>query len=134
VNLRFGLDLVTIDSVERNLADAGDRYLERIYTPGEIAASRVVGRPDPRRLAERFAVKEATLKVLPAADEGIDFRTIELVSDVESGRPAVIVHGRAAELATDSGVLRMAVSITSDDRLAAAAVVAEVVEADPTTR
>jgi phosphopantetheinyl transferase (holo-ACP synthase) len=36
------------------------------------------------------------------------------------------MHGRAAELAAASGVTRLAVSITSDDLLAAAAVVAEI--------
>ena len=133
MNLRFGLDLVAIDSVEQSLADNADRYLDRVYTPGEIAASRSAGRPDARRLAERFAVKEATLKVLPAATEGIDFRAIELVCDADTGRPAIVVHGRAADLAEGSGVRRLAVSISSDDRLAAAAVVAEVDDPDGAT-
>ena len=126
MNVRFGLDLATVASIEQSLADLGHRYLERIYTAGEIAASGGAGRIDPRRLAERFAVKEATLKVLPASDEGVDFRAIELLCDATTGRLGIAVHGHAAELAAGSGITRLAVSVTSDDRLAAAAVVAEI--------
>ena len=78
MNVRFGLDLTSVSSVQDGLAAHGDRYLARIYTPGEIETSRSAGRLEPRRLAEKFAAKEATLKVLPAADEGLDFRSIEL--------------------------------------------------------
>lgn len=124
-NLRFGLDLVPVASVVESIAAHAERYIERVYTPREVADSRSAARVDPRRLAERFAVKEATLKVIPASDDGIDFRSIELVCDRATGRLGVAVHGRAAELATASGITRLAVSITSDERLAAAVVVAE---------
>jgi holo-[acyl-carrier protein] synthase len=131
VNIRFGLDLASVASIEANLASHGDRYLARIYTPSEIEASRRAGAIEPRRLAERFAAKEATLKVLPAADEGLDFRSIELLADRRTGRLELVVHGRAAELATSSGVTRLAVSVASDERLAAAAVVAEIAGPEP---
>jgi phosphopantetheine--protein transferase-like protein len=102
--------------------------VERIYTPDEIADSRGANeRIDASRLAERFAVKEATLKVLPASDEGIDFRAIELVCD-ETGRLGVALHGRAAEIASAAGIGRLAVSVTRDDRLAAAVVAAVIAE------
>jgi holo-[acyl-carrier protein] synthase len=125
INLRFGLDHVPVASVAQSLAEQGSRYVERVYTAGEIAASQTRGRTDARRLAQRFAVKEATLKVLPAADEGLDFRSIELTCD-ESGHLAVVLHGRAAELAAASRIDHLAVSVTGDDRLAAAVVAAEV--------
>jgi holo-[acyl-carrier protein] synthase len=128
--LRFGLDLAPVASVVQNIADHDARYIERVYTAGEVADSRTASRVDARRLAERFAVKEAILKVLPASDEGIDFRSIELVCDRATGRLGVAVHGRAAELAAASGITRFAVSVTSDERLAAAVVVAEVGDPD----
>lgn len=130
MNLRFGLDLVSIASVAQRVADQGSSYIERIYTAGEIADSRTADAIDAPRLAERFAVKQATLKVLPVADEdGIDFRAIELVCD-EAGRLDVALHGRAAEVATAAGIGRLAVSVTRDDRLAAAVVAAEVTGTD----
>jgi len=125
VNLRFGLDLVSVSGVAREVADQGSQYIERTYTAGEIADSQSTGGIDARRLAERFAVKEATLKVLAVADERIDPRAIELVCDL-TGRLSVALHGRAAELANAEGIGRLAVSVTRDDRLAAAAVAAEV--------
>ena len=124
-NLRFGLDLVAVEVVARSITDNGSSYVDRIYTPGEIADSRRGEGIDPRRLAMRFAVKEATLKVLPAADEGLDFRSIELTCDA-TGRLGVALHGRAAELAAGSGIDRLAVSVTGDEWLAAAVVAAEV--------
>lgn len=129
MNLRFGLDLVSIASVAQSVADEGSGYVGAIYTTGEIAASSGADGIDARRLAERFAVKQATLKVLPVADDGIDFRAIELVCD-EVGRLGVALHGRAAEIATAAGIGSLAVSVTRDDRLAAAVVATEVTGTD----
>jgi len=129
VNLRFGLDLVSVASVAQSFADQGSSYLEATYTAGEIADSGGADGIDARRLAERFAVKGATLKVLPVADDGIDFRAIELVCD-EAGRFGVALPGRAAESATAAGIGRLAVSVTRDDRLAAAVVASEVTGTD----
>jgi holo-[acyl-carrier protein] synthase len=125
MNLLFGLDLVPVASVAESLADQGSRYVDRIYTSGEIADSQGAHGIDPRRLAERFAVKEATLKILPAADEGLDFRSIELVCEPAGGL-GVALHGRAAEIAASAGIGHIAVSVTWDARLAAAVVAAEV--------
>ena len=124
MDLRFGLDLVPVAAVRDSMEQQGVRYLQRIYTAAEIEASRGPRGTDPSRLAERFAVKEATLKVLPAADEGLDFRSIELVCHAD-GSLEVALHGRAAELAAAAGVTRLRVSVTRDDRLAAAVVAAE---------
>jgi holo-[acyl-carrier protein] synthase len=125
MNLRFGLDLVPVASVAESLADQGSRYVDRIYTRGEIADSQGAHGIDPRRLAERFAVKEATLKILPLVDEGLDFRSIELVCE-PAGRLGVALHGRAAEIAESAGIGHIAVSVTRDARLAVAVVAAEV--------
>jgi holo-[acyl-carrier protein] synthase len=125
MNLLFGLDLVPVASVAESLADQGSRYVDRIYTRREIADSQGARGIDPRRLAERFAVKEATLKILPAAGVGLDFRSIELVCE-PAGRLGVALHGRAAEIAASVGIGHIAVSVTRDARLAAAVVAAEV--------
>jgi holo-[acyl-carrier protein] synthase len=125
VNLRFGLDLVPVAAVAASVVDQGHRYLDRIYTAGEIADSSGPRGTDPARLAERFAVKEATLKVLSRPDEGLDFRSIELRCDPVTGY-RVDLHGRTAELAAADGIDDLRVSVTHDDLLAAAVVAAEV--------
>jgi holo-[acyl-carrier protein] synthase len=124
VNLRFGLDLVPVAVVADSIAVQGDRYLDRIYTAAELADSTGPRGTDPARLAERFAVKEATLKVLSRPDEGLDFRSIESLCDGVAGL-RVVLHGRAAELAVADGIEHLRVSVTRDDRLAAAVVAAE---------
>ncbi len=124
VRIRLGLDLVEVPSIEAAIAAQGDRYLERVYTVAELAACRGRRGPDAVRLAGRFAVKEATLKVLPASDEGLAFTSIELVAD-GSGAFRVALHGRARELADGAGVTRLTVSLSGDRHLATAVVVAE---------
>jgi len=61
VRVSVGIDTIEIDRVERALARYGDRFLKRVFTPGEIkyCLSRV--HPGPS-LAVRFAAKEAFYK------------------------------------------------------------------------
>src|SRR5689334_22917060 len=93
-----GIDLVDVREVDASVARFGDRYLRRIYTEQEIATC---GRGDPRfasRLAARFAAKEAVLKVLRAAEVGLDWRSIEVVRQ-DDGAPTLRLTGPAAETA-----------------------------------
>src|SRR2546423_15628795 len=84
-----GIDLVDIDDVREALRTHGDRYLRRIYTERVIKDSR--GRPE--LLAERFAAKEAALKVLRREGEANPWRAGQA-----PGRP-VWVRGRACAAA-----------------------------------
>ena len=127
--IRVGIDLVAADSVEQSLRAAhGERYLKRVYTEREVEDCRTGSGVDPQRLAARFAAKEATLKVLPVGTEGLALTTIEVCRD-PSGRVHIELSGRAAELATDAGVVELAVSLTHEAGFAAAVVIAEVREA-----
>jgi holo-[acyl-carrier protein] synthase len=123
--IRVGLDLVAVDSVEESLQAAhGDRYLERLFTEREVADCRTAAGIDPERLAARFAAKEATLKVLPASDEGVSWRDIEVRRET-SGRVHLELRGRAAELATQATIIELSLSLTHEGGFAAAVVVAE---------
>jgi len=106
-----GIDLVDIDDVRDALRTHGDRYLRRIYTDVEITESG--GRAE--WLAERFAAKEATFKVLRTADEPIPWRAVEVHGE------SLRLEGRAAELARGR---QLAVSISHEGPVAAAVVVA----------
>lgn len=131
MNLRFGLDLVQVTAVAQSIAAERARYLARVYTSDELAASQGSRGVDPGRLAEHLAVKKAVLKLLPAVEESVDLRAIELVTDGD-GRPGVVLHGRAAELGAAAGIGHIAVSLTRDERLAAAVVAAEIDDAHAT--
>jgi holo-[acyl-carrier protein] synthase len=119
--LSVGLDLVCTDSVQAAIREHGDRYLQRIYTDGELRDCA----GDPTRLAARFAVKEATMKALGRDDEPIAWTSIAVDSD-HAGRPSVQLTGAAAELARQRGITDLAVSLTHEGPLAAAVVLAEV--------
>lgn len=98
-------------------------YLERIYTPREVEdCSGPSGRVEPERIAARFAAKEAAIKALPGAGEGVRLTQIEVLRDA-SGKVSLELSGRAAELFGESGGSEIAVSLTHDGGFAAATVV-----------
>lgn len=120
----IGTDLVFIERIERLLARRGDRFLQRVYTPREIEACRS-GPQRARRLAARFAAKEATLKALGTGlASGLSWRDIEVVGGHKEP-PTIKLHGPAAALAHQRGIRRMHLSLSHDGPLAAAFVVLE---------
>jgi holo-[acyl-carrier protein] synthase len=120
--LAVGVDLVEIRRIERAIERWGDRFLQRIYTPAEIARCR--GRVP--ELAVRFAAKEAVSKALGVGiwwRGGISWQDAEVVSD-PLGKPLVALHGRAAERADVLGLNEWAISLSHSDETAIAMVVA----------
>lgn len=117
--LRVGIDLTSVPEVRDAIATHGERYLERIFTPGELADAQ----GDPRRLAARFAAKEAVLKVLRPGDDALPWKEIS-VRRHPDGWTDLVLSGRAAERARAAGVEEWAVSLTHEGDLASAVVVA----------
>lgn len=100
-----------------------EHYLERIYTAAEVDDCRAPsGRVESHRLAARFAAKEAAMKALPGAGEGVALTQIE-VRRAADGNVELRLSGRAAELLADSGGSEVAVSLTHEGEFAAATVV-----------
>ncbi len=123
--LTTGVDLVEIPRVERILERYGERFLERVFTPSEVAYAR----RRPHELAARFAAKEAVAKALGVgmrmmARDGIGWREAEIVGDGR-GKPLVRLYGRAAERAEKLGLTEWAVSLSHTDQHAVAFVVAQ---------
>jgi holo-[acyl-carrier protein] synthase len=126
-----GIDLVDVRQVDASIAAFGDRYLRRVYTDQEVVSC---GRGEPRfasRLAARFAAKEAVLKVLRAAEVGIDWRSIEVVR-CEDGAPDVKLTGRAAQVARQRGFFSFSISLTHETDYAGAVVIGQRREAEDT--
>ena len=122
--LATGVDLLHISRVRTALARHGDRFLARVYTPGEIAYC--CGRlPE---LAARFAAKEAASKALGVGmkvlnPSGIGWHEAEVLSG-ERGKPHLLLHGRAAALALELGWREWSLSIAHERDTAIAFVVA----------
>jgi holo-[acyl-carrier protein] synthase len=122
IPLSVGVDLVEIPRIRRAMDRWGERFLQRIYTPAEIARCR--GRVP--ELAVRFAAKEAVSKALGVGiwwPGGISWQEAEVVSD-PLGKPEVILHGSAAERAKFLGLDQWAISLSHSDENAIAMVVA----------
>jgi holo-[acyl-carrier protein] synthase len=117
---RVGIDIVSVAEVEASIETFGDRYVERVYGPREIAET---GRA-PERLAARFAAKEAFLKAVGAPDRGIDPRSVEVLRGA-SGAPSLSLSGEALATAKLAGLGAFELSLAHEGAYAIAIVIAE---------
>lgn len=118
--LTTGVDITEISRVRQVLDRYGQRFLQRIYTPGEIEYCK--GRAP--NLAARFAAKEATMKALGTGVRGVAWKDIEVVRH-ESGAPSIRLHGRARARAERLGVSEISLSLSHSREYAVAFVVAQ---------
>jgi holo-[acyl-carrier protein] synthase len=123
--IRVGIDLVSAATVGESIDAHGERYLNRVYSAREIAdCRRGQEQLDLERLAARFAAKEATMKVLRVGEQALPWSDIEVHRD-PSGAVELLLSGRAATLAGDAGITDFALSLSHEQGLATAVVVAE---------
>ena len=106
--VRAGCDVVAIEDVEDSLAAFGDRYLRKVFTASEINDCR--GRNQVRRLAARFAAKEAVIKVFAEPDMPFPWREIEVTRD--GPLPLLRLSGGLAERAQHQGWLSSSLSLS----------------------
>jgi holo-[acyl-carrier protein] synthase len=126
--LLLGLDLTEVARVSKLLDRWGERFLERLFLPGEVLRGRRHPRAFAEHVAGRFAAKEAAMKALGTGWRGVAFREI-VVGRETSGKPRLEFRGRALERARALRVLKAEVSITHTAAIAAA-VVALLIEED----
>jgi holo-[acyl-carrier protein] synthase len=120
----LGTDLIEIERIERSVARFGERFLERIFTPGEIAYCHAK-KSSAESLAARFAAKEAGAKALGTGiSRGVSWKEFE-VRRKPGQRPELHLSGRAAEIARAMGIRRMSLSLTHSRQMSMAVVVAE---------
>lgn len=124
MGFKVGIDLVSIEAVEESIRVHASRYLGLVYTAAELHdCSSPAGTPDARRLAARFAAKEAAMKVLRAEDEALPWHSIGVRRD-RFGGPSIELTGVAAQLAQQRGIDAFDVSLTHEGPFAAAVVIA----------
>ena len=118
-----GIDLVEVERIRDAIERHGDRFLRRIYTPGEQAQAG----DGPLRiqfLAGRFAAKEAVMKALGTGwARGVAWTDLD-VRRLPSGRPEVALSGKCQAIAADLGVAQWEMSITHTAGHAAASALA----------
>jgi holo-[acyl-carrier protein] synthase len=119
-----GIDIAEVPRIARSIARFGDRFIQRVFTDGEIRycnskANRV------ERYAARFAAKEAAMKAIGTGwNYGVTWRDVE-VSRIPGGRPTIRFHGKAAEFANKIGARNVALSISHTEQIAIAQVILE---------
>jgi holo-[acyl-carrier protein] synthase len=120
----LGIDLLETARMSAALAEHGERFASRVFTPLEL--EQCAERKDRiQALAARFAAKEACLKALGTGwSAGLAFRQVEVVRR-SNGRPELRLHGAAAQRADDMGVTAFHVSLTHQESAAAAVVILE---------
>lgn len=119
-----GIDIAEVPRIRQSIERFGQRFLERVYTEGEMRycdskANRV------ERYAARFAAKEAAMKALGTGwNHGVRWRDCE-VARQPGGRPTMKFHGKAGEFAVKLGVKNIALSISHTEQEAIAQVILE---------
>lgn len=120
--LLLGLDLAEVARISEALERRGERFLERVFVPGEVLRGRRHPRAFAEHVAGRFAAKEAAMKALGTGLRGLSFKEIVIRREA-NGKPHLEFRGRALERARALRVRAAEVSITHTRTTAAAAVV-----------
>lgn len=116
-----GIDLVECQRIRKSVDEHGDRFLQRIFLPGELEyalGQKFCERP----LAARFAAKEAVSKAFGTGiGDAVGWKDVEILR-TESGAPQCLLHGNASELFRSLKGTRILISLTHTDIIASASV------------
>ena len=119
-----GVDLVSIQRMEKVILTWGDRFIKRVFTDQEARICR--GRPAPHAaFALRFAAKEAFSKALGLGmRRGIRWRDIQVFNE-PSGKPGLWLSGTAADVCRKKKISGIHLSLSDDGDYGIAMVVLE---------
>lgn len=114
-----GTDIISVPRIAALMDRCGNRFLQRWFTPTEIAYC--TGKAVPsRHFAARLAAKEAVVKALPMFWDGpLPWRSIEILNEPR-GRPVVRLSGDFSTVAQQAGVRDVRVSLSHCDEYATA--------------
>ena len=119
-----GIDLAEVDRIRASMERFGERFINRVFTPREIAyVERKANRFE--RYAARFAAKEAGMKAIGTGwKRGVTWHDFE-VANLQSGKPTLVLTGVAAQVARTLGVKNISLSMTHTAAVAMAQVILE---------
>lgn len=122
--LGIGIDIIEVTRIRASFEKFGNRFLERILRPNEIAYCVSHKFPAPH-LAARFAAKEAVSKAFGTGiGRHLGWQDMEIVRK-ESGEPYVVLHGLGETLRQERGARLVLVSLSHTAFYAAAVAVLE---------
>ncbi|MCX8091964.1 MAG: holo-ACP synthase [Verrucomicrobiae bacterium] len=119
-----GIDIIEVSRVAAAVERFGDRFLQRILLPDEIAYCRAHREPAPF-IAGRFAAKEAVSKAFGTGiGAQLGWHDME-IRHRDSGAPFVVLHGNAVPLLQQRGGHSLWISLSHTDHYAAAVAILE---------
>ncbi|MBV9008498.1 MAG: holo-ACP synthase [Verrucomicrobia bacterium] len=118
----IGIDMVEVRRIEHSVERFSRRFLQRVFTEGEIEYCHSMKYP-ARHLAARFAAKEAASKAFGTGiGKAIGWRDID-VHRKESGEPYIVLSGAGELLARERSVESVFVSLSHTGEYAVAVVI-----------
>ena len=122
--LGTGIDLIEVERIRNSHARFGERFLQRVLHPNEVAYCLSHKDPGPF-LAARFAAKEAISKAFGTGiGAQLGWQDME-VGRKESGEPFVILHGGGQKLLQSRGAKRLLISLSHTQNYATAVAILE---------
>ena len=127
----IGIDLIEIERIAQARARHGERFAQRILGADEMQRYQVRRSRSEARglayLATRFAAKEAVSKAIGLGmRQPMSWRAVQILN-APSGRPEAVANGPLAEFIR-ARRLRLQVSVTDERAIAAAYVIAEILQ------
>lgn len=106
----LGVDIVEIPRMEAIL-QRSPAFARKVFTEGERAYCDAKHNPAVH-YATHFAAKEAVVKALGTGfGSGVGFADVEVTHN-DRGKPVVLLHNRARQIAQEMGVLEIPVSLS----------------------
>ncbi len=122
--LGTGIDIIEVGRIAASYEKFGERFVNRILLPDEIAYCLSHKNPAPF-LAARFAAKEAISKAFGTGiGAALGWQDME-VRRKESGEPFVVLHGKGEKLFVARGGKRLLISLSHTANYAAATAILE---------
>lgn len=122
--LGTGIDIIEVARIAASFEKFGERFVNRILLPDEIAYCRLHRQPAPF-LAVRFAAKEAISKAFGTGiGAQLGWQDME-IRRKESGEPYVVLHGKGKLLFETRSARQLLVSLSHTENYAAATAILE---------
>lgn len=120
----IGVDQVDLNRVRKLLNKSQTKFEKRCFTQNELIYANRFNDP-AKRLGARFAAKEAVMKSLGKGWRQLHWKDIEISG---GGKPEVILHGKAKELASELNIGNVHVSLSHEEDKAIAFTISEIVK------
>ena len=120
----IGIDIVSVERIQKNISRYGSRFPEKILTASELEEYAKNSYP-ARFLAKRFAAKEALAKALGTGfRDGIHLAQITVTHN-SAGRPQLSFDGNINKILSVNKIQNCYLSLSDEKEYACAVVVLE---------